>query len=575
MEAYTLFQKFEETAKLYPNNTALGYKEEGNFKTISYNRLLNIVNRCVSWLKKLGVQKGDRVAIFSKNRPEWVKLDLALNKIGAVSVPIHTTLSPRLIKHIINNSEAKYLAVGDLFSKYQEIEKEVSLNRVITFNKIEWKEDLVYFKDLLNEEPDRSEAIKGDVCTIIYTSGTTGDPKGVVLTNRNFLENIKASLQYVPYAPKDVFLSILPLSHVLERTGGYYGPFYRGAAVYFAESPKTIAEDVKKVKPTIMVSVPRIFERVYDKVMDKVRASSNFKQKLFFKSLDVSRSYLNSKKNNSKIRPILKLTYYLLDKLVLNKVRLSLGGRLKYSISGGASLNPSMAKFFEALGIRVLEGYGLTETAPIISVNPLANYKFGTVGKIILGVEVKIADDKEILVKGPNVMEGYYNNQKASQEVFENGWFKTGDLGFIDTDGYLAIIGRKKEMIVTSTGKNVNPVDLENALQESKYIRQAMVYGDKQKFISALIVPDFEEIKIYASENKIDLELYQLLNDERIKNLVDSEIKNQLKDFSENEQVRSFRILDREFSEEREELTPTLKLRRGKIKSIIVDKIEL
>ena len=575
MEAYTLFQKFEETAKLHPNNTALGYKEEGNFKTISYNRLLNIVNRCVSWLKKLGVQKGDRVAIFSKNRPEWVKLDLALNKIGAVSVPIHTTLSPRLIKHIINNSEAKYLAVGDLFSKYQEIEKEVSLNRVITFNKIEWKEDLVYFKDLLNEEPDRSEAIKGDVCTIIYTSGTTGDPKGVVLTNRNFLENIKASLQYVPYAPKDVFLSILPLSHVLERTGGYYGPFYRGAAVYFAESPKTIAEDVKKVKPTIMVSVPRIFERVYDKVMDKVRASSNFKQKLFFKSLDVSRSYLNSKKNNSKIRPILKLTYYLLDKLVLNKVRLSLGGRLKYSISGGASLNPSMAKFFEALGIRVLEGYGLTETAPIISVNPLANYKFGTVGKIILGVEVKIADDKEILVKGPNVMEGYYNNQKASQEVFENGWFKTGDLGFIDTDGYLAIIGRKKEMIVTSTGKNVNPVDLENALQESKYIRQAMVYGDKQKFISALIVPDFEEIKIYASENKIDLELYQLLNDERIKNLVDSEIKNQLKDFSENEQVRSFRILDREFSEEREELTPTLKLRRGKIKSIMINKMTL
>ena len=256
----------------------------------------------------------------------------------------------------------------------------------------------------------------------------------------------------------------------------------------------------------------------------------------------------------------------MLDKLVLNKVRLSLGGRLKYSISGGASLNPSMAKFFEALGIRVLEGYGLTETAPIISVNPLANYKFGTVGKIILGVEVKIADDKEILVKGPNVMEGYYNNQKASQEVFENGWFKTGDLGFIDTDGYLAIIGRKKEMIVTSTGKNVNPVDLENALQESKYIRQAMVYGDKQKFISALIVPDFEEIKIYASENKIDLELYQLLNDERIKNLVDSEIKNQLKDFSENEQVRSFRILDREFSEEKEELTPTLKYKRNIIK---------
>jgi len=563
----TIFRRFSEVVKLYPRNIALGYKENGHYKTKTYKRLLDIINRYVTGLKKIGIKEGDKVAIFSKNRPEWIILDLALNKIGALTVPIHTTLSPRLIKYIINNSQAQYLAIGDFFSKYQEIKNEVQLKKIITFNKIEWKEGLIYFGDLFKEEPDQEEPANFDVCTIIYTSGTTGDPRGVMLSNQNFLENVRAASQYVPICAKDIFLSFLPLSHVLERTGGYLGPFYFGAAIYFAESSKTLAEDIKKVKPTMMVSVPRIFEKVNDKIMDKIRQSSKLKQNLFFASLKISRAYLNAKKEESVLKFFLKSSHFLTDKFILSKVRQVLGGHLKYSISGGAALNPSVAKFFEAVGIKILEGYGLTETSPIIAVNPVDNYKFGTVGKVIPGVSVKIADeDDEILVKGPNVMKGYYNNEQATKESYTtDGWFKTGDLGHLDSDGYLTIIGRKKEMIITSTGKNINPVDLENALVGSKYISQAMVFGERQKYLSALIVPDFEELKIYANENNLQMELFELLKYQPIIDLIRNEINNQLKEFPDNEQIGKFYLLDKEFSEEREELTPTLKLRREKI----------
>ncbi|MCX6785869.1 MAG: long-chain fatty acid--CoA ligase [Candidatus Komeilibacteria bacterium] len=572
--AQTIFEKFEEVAQRYPKNEALGYKVEGHYKTLSYKRLSDKVNRCVTGLRKLGIKEGTKVAIFSYNRPEWVKLDLALNKIGATVVPIHTTLSPRLIKHIIGNSGAEYLAIGDLFSKYQEIKDQISLKKVITFNKIEWREDLVYFNDLLAEEPDNLLPAHGEICAIIYTSGTTGNPKGVMLTNNNFLENIKAAAQYVPYTSKDVWLSFLLMSHVLERTGGYLGPLYYGGAIYFAQSPKTLAEDIKKAKPTILISVPRVFEKVYDKIMDKVRASSAFKQKLFFGSLRISRAYLNAKKTNSPLKFFLKLTHFFTDYLVLKKIRQSLGGRLKFSISGGAALNPSVAKFFEAASIKVLEGYGLTETSPIIAVNPLVGYKFGTVGKVLPGVAIKIAADKEILVKGPGVMKGYYNNEAATQEAFtEDGWFKTGDLGFLDKDGYLTIIGRKKEMIVTSTGKNVNPENIEAALVESIYISQAMVFGDKQKHISALVVPDFEELQIFAKANNLNMETHQLLKYQPVLDLIKQDMAAQLKEFPDNEQIGRFILLDKEFSEEREELTPTLKLKREKILSHYQDLI--
>ncbi|MBU1130963.1 long-chain fatty acid--CoA ligase [Patescibacteria group bacterium] len=565
LNSATIFGRFEEAALLYPQNIALGWKADGSYQTISYKKLLAEVNRCVAGLKKLGIKRGDKVAIFSQNRPAWVKLDLALNKIGAITVPIHTTLSPKLISYTLSDCGADYLAIGDLFSKYLAVKDQLNLKKVITFQRIEWQEDLVYFGDLFKEEPDTSEPIESEFCTIIYTSGTTGNPKGAMLSNQNFIANIEAATEYVPYTSQDVFLSFLPLSHVLERTGGYYAVLFFGGAIYFSDR-QTLAEDIKKVKPTVLVSVPRIFERVHDKVMDKVRQEPDFKQKLFFNSLKIARQYISAKNQDSFLKPIFKINYYLADKAVLRKVRNKLGGRLKYTISGGASLNPSVAKFFEALGIKILEGYGLTETSPIISVNPVNDYKFGTVGKVIPGVEVKIADDKEILVRGPSVMKGYYNNPALTQDSFtREGSFKTGDLGYLDQEGYLTIIGRKKEMIVTSTGKNINPVVLENALQESKYISQAMVVGERQKYLSALLVPDFAELKIYAQANNIKLELFELLKYQPISDLIQKEINNQLKDFPDNEQVKKFVILDKEFSEEREELTPTLKLRREKI----------
>ena len=571
-----IFNRFKETVLKYPKNIALGWKTEARYQTMNYSQLLDKVNRCVSGLRKLNIKAGTKVAIFSSNRPEWAILDLALNKIGAISVPIHTTLSPNLIKHILEDSKAEYLALGEFLSKYQEIENQISLKKVISFNYIDWRADFVYFQNFFKEQPDSQEAAVKDYCTIIYTSGTTGKPKGVMLTDDNFIQNIEAALKYVPYYPTDSLLSFLPLSHVLERTGGYYCPLFCGAAVYFAESSKTIAEDIKKVRPTILISVPRIFEKVYEKVLENVKSKNSIKQKIFFSSLKLARYYLNVHKTGSALKIFLKIGYYLADSLVLSKGRAALGGRLRFSISGGAPLSVSVARFFESLGIVVLEGYGLTETSPIISVNPITDYRFGTVGKIISGVEVKIADDKEILTKGHNVMKGYFNNEAATNESFislglsgeaesEARWFKTGDLGFLDNENYLTIIGRKKEMIVTATGKNVNPEELENALIQSKYIAQAMVYGDKEKYISALLVPDFMELKKYAEINNIQLELFELLENEIVLEMFKEEVKRYLDHFPDNEKVKNFVLADREFSEEKEELTPTLKLRRKKI----------
>lgn len=565
MQARTIYQKFEETAKKFPQHVAIGFKDGSHYRTLTYKKFLERINKVVTGLKNLGVGAEDKVAIFSRNRSEWVELDLALNKIGAISVPIHITLSPRIIEYIINDSGVKFLAIGDYLSKYFEIKSKIQIQNVITFPKIEWQEDFIHFHEFYKEAEDASEPAEGKIASIIYTSGTTGDPKGVMLSNDNFIQNVLASVQYIPLNHRDVFLSFMPLSHVLERTGGCYAPLFHGAAVYFASSYKTIGEDIKKAHPTVMISVPRLFEKVYEKVLAKVLGQkSKFKENLFFGSLKTSRAYLNSKKQRSAIRPLLLLGHFFSDWLVLRKIRAQMGGNLRFAVSGGAPLDSSIARFFETLGIKILEGYGLTETSPIIAVNPLDNYKFNTVGKIIPGVEVKISSDKEILVKGHNVMAGY-SNPEANSEAFEDGWFKTGDLGFMDHEGYLTIIGRKKEMLVLSTGKNVSPTVLEIALQKSPYISQAMVFGDNHKFVRALIVPDYEQVKKFCEEKGINMDWHNLVKSTEVKELIRQEVSSYLKDFPDNEMVRDFILLEKPFSEEREELTPTLKLRRDKI----------
>jgi len=381
-----------------------------------------------------------------------------------------------------------------------------------------------------------------------------------MLSHKNFLTNVAAATKAVPVHSSDVFLSFLPLSHIFERTAGYYGALFSGASIYYAESAKKLPDNIRQVRPTILVSVPRIFERVYEAIINSINANSFLKRKLFFYNLKIQGQKNRSKSYNLSLR----FKAALLDKLVGKKVRERLGGKLRYAISGGASLSPKVARFFNNFGIKILEGYGLTETSPVVSVNRLENFRFGTVGLPLDNVQVKISSDKEILIKGKSVMRGYWRKDKETQKVLSpGGWLKTGDLGFIDRGGFLTIIGRKKEMIITSVGKNVAPEPLENTLQLSKYILQAMVFGHRQKFISALIVPDFKVLQEYARDKGLKFRSKKdLLNKDWVFSLFEKEVKGLMSHFSPWEQVKKFILLERQFTLENEELTPTLKLRR-------------
>lgn len=393
-------------------------------------------------------------------------------------------------------------------------------------------------------------------------------PKGVPLTNKNIISNIINVLDYIKIYPHDRFFSILPLSHVLERTAGQFLPLFVGASIYYGRSTKTIATDIKKVKPSVFISVPRIFEKIFDKVNDKIRSSNKNKQKFFYKALKIVSNIKRKEKNSQKKNFLDKLKINFFDFLILRNIRNIFGGNIRLVISGGSSLNKKIAKFFEDVGINIIEGYGLTETSPIISVNKLEKFKFGTVGFVLNNLEVKINEDKEILVKGSSVMDGYWNNNEATEKVIQDSWFKTGDLGFIDADGFLNIIGRKKEIIVLSTGKNIVPANIEHALNYDKYMNQSIVVGNNRKYLTALIVPDFEELSLYANKNNIvyDSDLRNSI-DEWVYKFYENRIKFVLKSFSNFEQIGKFYLMDREFNQENDELTPTLKLKRNIIES--------
>jgi len=552
---------FFEIAKKHPNKPALLYKKEGVYFPITYKEFSKKVEIFAGCLSALGINKGDKVAILSENRPEWVISDLSIMAIGAIVVPLHTTFNPKAICTVLNHSEAKILIVSnsDLLNKvllgqkelkYLEkiillesltaIQKEILSSKVISWNAI-FTQNNNFEKIFL--DPD-------ECCSIIYTSGTTGEPKGVTLSHRNFLSDVEAVNEVIPVKENDVFLSFLPLSHVLERLTGYYMPMCYGATIAYAESTKQLPANLKEVRPTIMISVPRVFEKFHDAIWDKINSSSEFKKRIFIWALKQQKD---------------TFFYKIADLFVFKKIRDGLGGKLRITVSGGASLNENVAKFFNKIGVLIVEGYGLTETSPVVSVNHEDDLKFGTVGKILPGVKVKISENKEILIKGPNVFKGYYKDESKSELCFDQeGWFRTGDMGFIDKQGFLTIIGRAKEMIVTSGGKNVWPEPIENLLNNDKFISQTMVVGNNRKFISALIVPDWQQIETYFKQNNLPLQEH----DKLIKNpiLIDifqkrleEKINPELHEF---EKIRKFQLLPQEFSQEQEELTSTLKLRR-------------
>jgi len=388
-----------------------------------------------------------------------------------------------------------------------------------------------------------------DCCSIIYTSGTTGRPKGVALTHRNFLSDAEAVNEVVPVLKNDIFLSFLPLSHVLERLAGYYLPLAYGATIAYAESVRELPKNLKEVRPTLLISVPRVFEKFHDAIWDKINKGSSLQKKIFKWSLKQKKYTLGHR---------------IADRLVFRKIRQNMGGNLRLAISGGAALDQNIGKFFYKIGVTVLEGYGLTETSPVICVNREKDFKFGTVGKVLPGIKVKITETKEVLVKGPNVFASYYGNKEQTKQAFKEGWFCTGDQGFLDKQGFLTIIGRGKEMIVTSGGKNVWPEPVESLLNTDKFIAQSIIIGDKRKFISALIVPDWQEVEVYLKEQNLPMQEHtKLIKDPTLINIFQQRINEKINpNLSDVEKIKKFVLLPQEFSQDEDELTPTLKLRR-------------
>lgn len=570
----------------------LKHKVDGNYVGITYDQMREETELFSLGLAYLGIKKDDKVSIISENRPEWVYSDFAILGLGAIDVPLYPSLTADSVEFILNNSESKGVIVSNKFqlNKFLKIKDKCrSLKFAIVMNEKDFDanvKDLYTFKDVqelgrkfkkdnpnfFSESMDLAKP--NDICTIIYTSGTTGEPKGVVLTHNNILSNVEAALESFPITKDDIFLSFLPLCHIFERMGGYYTAFSSGGTICYAESIETVAQNLIEVKPTILTTVPRLFERIYSKIIKNVENQPEKKQKIFWWAIEVGREYAKAKKTKS-IPITLSVKHKLADKLVFKKLREKTGSNLRFFISGGAALPRELGEFFEAVGILIIEGYGLTESSPVITANRLDAYKFGTVGKPMPGVTVKIAEDGEILAKGPNIMQGYYKNKKETDATIKDGWLYTGDIGVFDQDGFLMITDRKKHLFKTSAGKYIAPTPIENIFLASKYIDQFVLIGDRRMFLTALIVPDFEALKEYADSHNIKYSNTEdLAKDDEIYKLLEKDMDQFQKKLANFERVRKFVMLDRPFSIESGEITPSMKVKRKFIEERYQDLIE-
>lgn len=565
---------------------------------ITYDQLYDETINFACGLASMGVKRENKVAIIAENRPEWVYSDMAILGIGAVDVPIYPISTAETIEFILNNSESICAIVSNKFqlnkilkirnnckylkfiivmnnSDLSDITGKSNYRDIYSFEEIQLK-GKEFRKEYPNYFKEQSELCReNQLCTIIYTSGTTGEPKGVMLTHKNIVSNIKAAHEVFYIDENDVFLSFLPLCHIFERMAGYYTAFSCGGTIAYAESIEKIANNLLEIKPTIVTAVPRLFERMFTKIKRNVESQSERKQKIFNWAIETGKEYQLARKSNQPIPILLSVKHKLADKLVLSKLRERTGGKIRFFISGGAALSRELGIFFEAAGILIVEGYGLTESSPVIAVNRVNDYKFGTVGKPLPGVEVKIAKDGEILASGPNIMLGYYKNKKETEETLKDGWLHTGDIGVFDAEGFLIITDRKKHLFKTSQGKYVAPTPIENMFLASKYIDQFVIIGDRRMFITALIVPDYEALKEYADANRIQYSsLEELVKMKQIYELLDKELDQFQKKLANFERIRKFAILDKPFTIESGELTPSLKVRRKVIEERYKDLIE-
>jgi long-chain acyl-CoA synthetase len=578
----TIHAIFRETAARYPSKPALRFKgPNGEYRDISYKALADRVDRLAASLERLGIAKGDRVAIFAYHGPEWAAADLAALKLGAVIVPLYHSLTPPAAMYILNDSACKLIFVEnrDLHAVVESIQGKIpSLAHVVVFDDEGVKDEGTFlrFRDLAGEGGvptaclgvDEPPSVSpGDPATIVYTSGTTGTPKGVVLSHANIVFDAFALLRRFHVGPDDTFLSFLPLCHMLERTCGYYTMLFAGATIAYAEGISTIVDDVRKVRPTIIIVVPRIVEKIYEAVERKVLESPLLRRRLVFAAVKHLNDKVNRAYRGERIPLSLRLKCLLCDRLVAAKFRKIAGGRLRLLVSGGAPLDRKLAKTLHVLGFNIVEGYGLTETAPVVCTGTLEDNRLGTVGKPFDGVEVRIGESDEILVRGPNLTCGYFNMPgETSKAIDGDGWFHTGDRGRLDERGNLVITGRLKELIVSSYGKKVAPVPIEAEIKKSPYIDEALLFGDNRKFITALVVPRREAIEGYAREKGVAASDYAgLLARGEIRELIAGEIERSTAELAPFEKIRMFTLLPEGFTVANELLTPTLKLRRQKI----------
>lgn len=571
-----LFDFIDFMAAHRPLDNAVNSKVNGIWEGLSTTEVKELGDNCSAGLLDLGVKPGDKIAMISStNRTEWVLADFGVSQIGAINIPIYPTITAEDYAYILNHAEATYCFVSDkeVLEKVRSIESQCDkLNGVFSFDKIEGCEN---FKSLLSKKPTEEQAKKietrkaavdpKELATIIYTSGTTGKPKGVMLSHDNIVSNILASQERLPLTfGKAKSLSFLPLCHIYERILLYLY-VYSGTRIYFAESLETIGDNLKEVKPVVMTAVPRLLEKLYDKIYARGAELSGIKQKLFYWAVDLGLRYKPYGENGWWYEIQLKIA----RKLIFSKWKEALGGNLELIASGSAALQPRLAKVFTAAGMTVVEGYGLTETSPVISVNDIRGGKMriGTVGHIISGVEVKIAEDGEILCKGPNVMMGYYKDKEKTDAVLKNGYFHTGDIGHIDEDGFLKITDRKKEMFKTSGGKYIAPQVIENTMKQSIFIDQIMVIGEGQKFPAALIQPNFDAVEAWAEKEGISLPQPSSWNSNiQIHTKILDEVNLLNERFGQWEKIKDIRITPDVWSVQDGHLTPTMKLKRRSIK---------
>ena len=574
MSIQTLNELFLKAAS-YNMPNCLQHKTAGQFQPISTSQLVDRVRRLTRVLQEFGVQKGDRIALMAENGPHWPNVDFATLCSGAVLVPIYPTLTPGQAAYIANDCGAHIVFVEGierlqgLLSHRHEMP---DVTRFVLIGGDGAPAGMPTLEQLLAEaEPMPDEEFEAqarasqpdDVATFIYTSGTTGNPKGVMLTHHNIASNVVNSLQMMDIDNGWTALSFLPLSHSFERMVDYIY-FYKGVSIAYAESVQAVAQNFQEVNPHVFVSVPRVYEKVSAKVQENVASSSPLKQKIFQWAVAVARQALPDRLQERKPSGLLGIKLALADKLVFGKIKARLGTNFEFAMSGGAPLSRDVAEFFWGAGIQIFEGYGLSETSPVLTVNAKGRVRLGSVGPAIPETELRIAEDGEILARGPHIMKGYHNLPEQTAEAIDaEGWFHTGDIGEIDSDGFLKITDRKKEIIVNAYGKNVAPAPIENALKSSRFIGQAVVIGDRRKLLAALLVPDFETLQAWAIQQGIDADdMTVLLANERVKELFAEEIKSVNEDLARYEQIRIWELLPADFTIETGELTPTQKIKR-------------